>query len=72
MSRWAPDNDEGLHAYVVTSRSIWDAAKGNPGYSRIVYTASLAIAKSQYGHTRELHTTVSVRRAVPADVEGLR
>lgn len=59
---WAPDDDEGLHAYVVTRHS-WGRQ-----WSRIEYASSLAAAEGRYGWTRELYTTVTVRRAKVEDV----
>lgn len=70
MSKWAPDNEHGQHAYLVTSRSVWDSARGLPGYVHLEYAGSLAEAKRNYGYTRELHTTVYVRRATVGDVEA--
>jgi hypothetical protein len=67
VSRWAQDNDEGLHAYLVITTDMWQAARGTD-YRRIEYAASLAEAKSQFGWTREHLTTVRVRRATPDDV----
>lgn len=60
-SRWAPDRD-GLHAYVITKYS-WGKS-----WDRIEYAVSLLDAKNRFGHTREMYTTVKVRRAKPEDV----
>lgn len=60
-ARWAPDNDEGLHAYLVT-KSSWGRK-----WDRIEYAASLTTAKAQYGWIREQHTSINVRRATHAD-----
>lgn len=62
-ARWAPDNAEGLHPYVVT-RSEWGRQ-----YERIEYARNLAEAKRDYGWTRAAYASMSVRRATPADVE---
>lgn len=62
-TKWAPDNDEGLHPYVITKHS-WGHTR-----NRIEYATSLKEAKAQHGWTRESHTTVTVRRATPADME---
>lgn len=59
---WAPDNEGGQHAYVVTTSS-WGKSS-----DRIVYAASLAEAKSEHGWTRAAHTSVKVRRAKVEDV----
>lgn len=64
MSRWAADNDEGLHAYVITK--LWIGRLS----SRIEYASSLVAAKGAYGCTRENYVTIRVRRATPADVEA--
>ena len=64
--KWAPDNDEGLHAYVIETTS-WGRTT-----SRIDYAADLAEAKRKYGWTRMQHTSAKVRRATPADVETTR
>ena len=61
--RWAPDNDEGLHAYVVTTHE-WGRSS-----DRIEYAESLMDAKRDYGWTRMLHVTKRVRRALPADLQ---
>jgi len=60
--RWAPDNADGLHAYVITKKS-WGRS-----WDRIEYASSLVAAKASYGWTRERYTAVSVRRALAADV----
>lgn len=60
--KWAPDNEQGEHAYVV-STSSWGQV-----YERIVYAHNLLDAKAEYGHTRQLHTHKSVRRARAEDV----
>lgn len=60
-AKWAPDNEAGLHAYVVTTHS-WGRAT-----DRIVYAVSLAEAKRKHGWTSMQHTSVSVRRAKPED-----
>lgn len=57
MSKWAPDNEQGLRAYVVATSS-WGATT-----ERIVYASGLAEAKRKHGWTRRPHTSVSVRRA---------
>jgi hypothetical protein len=62
-SKWAPDNADGLHAYIITKRS-WGRS-----WHRIEYAHSLKDAKASFGWTRERYTTVSVRRATPADME---
>lgn len=62
MSQWAADNDDGLHAYVVT-KSSWGRK-----WDRLEYASSLAAAKAALGWTRERYTSVTVRRATAGDV----
>lgn len=62
MSKWAADNEAGQHAYVITNYS-WGKS-----WDRIEYAASLADAKRDHGYTRELYTTVKVRRAKAEDL----
>lgn len=62
--RWAPDNAKGQHPYVVTT-TTW----ARP-YSRIEYASDLAEAKRRFGWTRQMHTTVRVRRAKPEDMKA--
>ena len=62
MSKWAPDNHEKLHAYVVTEH-CWGKSS-----DRIKYAGSLAEAKRKYGWTSMRYTSMSVRRALPEDV----
>jgi hypothetical protein len=64
VSKWADDNGAGEHAYVVTR---WNWGRET---HRIEYAANLAEAKRHYGWTRELHTSIKVRRATQADVEA--
>lgn len=66
MSKYAPKRDDGLMAYVVTTKS-WGHS-----YDRIEWAASLKEAKAAHGWTRELHTTRSVRRAAPTDLPADR
>lgn len=66
MSKWAPDNEQGLHAYVVETSEF----AGSRTYTDIVYAASLKDAKAEHGHTMMRYTTVSVRRAKPEDMPG--
>jgi hypothetical protein len=63
-SRWAPDNAEGLHAYVVTTSEF----AGSRKYDEIVYAESLKAAKAEHGWTQMRYTTKTVRRATPEDV----
>ena len=60
--RWARDNDEGLHAYVITDY-CWGKSD-----DRIEYASSLADAKREHGSSRMRYTTTTVRRAQPVDV----
>lgn len=64
MSRWAPDNADGLHAYVVTTMF------GGRSYDSLVYEASLSDAKTKHGYKRMLPTHIRVHRAAVADVPG--
>lgn len=70
MSRWAPDDAAGNHAYVVT---IYEP--GAPGRTQlVVYAASLVDAKAAHGRRVSPRERRSVRRAtvqdVPAKVAG--
>lgn len=67
MSRatYAGQRDDGLYAYVVTTR--WASRET----SELVWETDLLAAKAAHGFTRELHTTKRVRRAKVADVEDL-
>lgn len=60
--KWAPDNAEGLHAYV---RSEWSWGKE---HREIRYAASLKDAKAKFGWTSMKYTRIEVRRATPEDV----
>ena len=62
MSKYAPKREDGLYAYVVTTKSFTYKT------SRIEWAKSLADAKAEHGWTRQLHTFVSVRRATPGDL----
>lgn len=62
MARYAPDNEQGEHAYVVETTS-WGRTT-----ARIVYAASLAEAKRKHGWTRQLHTSIHVARATPEEM----
>lgn len=64
MSKWADDDKDGLHAYVVTT---WNFGQS---YDRIEYAESLKDAKAKFGWTRQLHTHKSVRRATREDVSA--
>lgn len=66
MSKWADDNEDGLHAYV-RSETSWGRTT-----HRLVYAASLADAKARFGWTRQAHTAVNVRRATREDAETIR
>lgn len=66
MSKYAPKREDGLMAYVVTKKS-WGRSR-----DRIEWAASLKDAKDKYGWTREAYTSVSVRRATPADLGAER
>lgn len=59
--RFAP-KENGLAAYVVTSHS-WGQQ-----HDRIEWAANLAEAKRHHGWTRQLHTSVTVRRATSDDI----
>ena len=61
--KYAPKREDGLMAYVVTTSS-WGKS-----FDRIKWAESLKVAKAKYGWTRQLHTSKSVRRATPADIE---
>lgn len=60
--KYAPKREDGLMAYVVTTSS-WGKS-----YDRVEWASSLSEAKSHFGWTRQLHTSISVRRATPADL----
>ena len=57
-----PKREDGLMAYVVATHS-WGRT-----YERIEWADSLKSAKAQFGWTRQLHTSVTVRRATTEDV----
>lgn len=60
--KYAAKRDDGLMAYLVTTSS-WGRAD-----HRIEWASSLKEAKAKHGWTRMLYTSVSVRRATPADL----
>jgi len=41
------------------------------GSLSIRYAESLAAARAEFGWTRQLHTSIKVRRATAADMEGV-
>jgi hypothetical protein len=61
--KFAPKREDGLMAYVITKRS-WGRS-----WSRIEWASSLRDAKAEHGFTRELHTSIAVRRATAADLQ---
>ena len=61
-TKFNPKRDDGLMAYVVSSSS-WGRTT-----DRIEWAESLKDAKAQHGWTRQLHTSISVRRASVDDV----
>lgn len=65
MSKYAPKRADGLYAYVIT-KSSWGKS-----WDRIEWAESLAVARQQFGWTRERYTTITVRRATPSDLEQL-
>jgi hypothetical protein len=66
MTKYAPKNDDGLYAYVVTESFSWGRS-----HDRIEWAESLKQAKSRYGWTRQRHTCRSVRRATPEELAAL-
>ena len=62
MPKFQPKREDGLMAYVVASHS-WGRTS-----ERIEWAASLKDAKAQHGWTRQLHTSITVRRATVEDV----
>jgi hypothetical protein len=62
MSKFAPAREDGLKPYVVTEYS-WGHRSAS-----IVWSANLAEAKRHHGWTRQLHTSLVVRRAMPEDM----
>lgn len=64
MKKYAPRREDGLFAYVIT-KSSWGHSS-----NRIEWAESLTAAKRQFGWTRQMHTSVSVRRATPGDLEA--
>lgn len=63
MGKHAPARDDGLKPYVKTTTS-W----GRDTHS-IVWAGDLAAAKRAFGWTRQLHTTITVRRATVDDMD---
>jgi hypothetical protein len=66
VSKFAPRREDGLFAYVRSSSS-WGCTS-----DYIVWAESLAAAKRAWGWTRQLHTSVSVRRATTDEVAALQ
>jgi hypothetical protein len=64
-TKFHPKREDGLCAYVVTKRS-WGKA-----WDRVEWAESLADAKSKFGWTREMHTSISVRRATADEVQTI-
>lgn len=64
MSKYAPAREDGMKPYVISTHS-WGRTS-----DRIEWADSLREAKAHYGWTRQLHTSISVRRATPADMDG--
>lgn len=62
--KYAPARGDGFYPYVKTTKShVGDSAA-------IVWAPDMKTAKQQYGWTRQTFTTVTIRRATPADVEA--
>lgn len=66
MSKFAPKGEDGLAAYVVSEYS-WGRTT-----ERIEWAKTLKDAKAEFGWTRMLYTTISVRRASIEDVETVQ
>jgi hypothetical protein len=63
---YAPKRDDGLYAYAITS-ATWGRQ-----YTRIEWAPTLKDAKRDFGWTRQLHTTITVRRARISDMPPRR
>jgi hypothetical protein len=65
-TKWAPDNDDGQHAYLVTISEFG----GSRVRTEIEYADSLAEAKALYGYRQMAYENRSVRRAKATDVQA--
>lgn len=62
-AKFHPRREDGRMAYVVSTHS-WGRTT-----ERIEWATSLKEAKALHGWTRQLHTSLSVRRATTADMK---